>query len=122
MRYCYDEETVTNPSIYYQVIPMLRTSEMYLIVMETSSDLTEVNSLYREYMIEHDVANMPEFASLADAHAWILNEYRREFYGEGQMFFTYKRMGATSIKWLKTPADENTYIIPLPETEYDPGI
>ena len=122
MRYCYDEETVTNPSIYYQIIPMLRTSEMYLIVMETSSDLTEVNSLYREYMIEHDVANMPEFASLADAHAWILNEYRREFYGEGQMFFTYKRMGATSIKWLKTPADENTYIIPLPETEYDPGI
>ena len=122
MRYCYDEEKVTNPSVYYQIVPMLRTSEMYLIVMETSTDLAEINQLYRDYMIAHDVANMTEFSSLADVRTWIVNEYRREFYGEGQMFFTYKRLGETTIKWLKTPADENTYIIPLPETEYDPGI
>ena len=121
MRYCYDEEKVTNPALYYQIVPMLRVSEMYLIAMETSSDLTEVNRLYREYMVAHDVASMPEFSSLSDVHTWIENEYRREFYGEGQMFFTYKRLGEKSIKWMSEPAGENTYVIPLPETEYDPA-
>jgi len=36
------------------------------------------------------------------------------------MFFTYKRLGETAIKWLSTPATEATYVLPLPETEYDP--
>ena len=51
----------------------------------------------------------------------LIKEYNREFYGEGQMFYTYKRMGETNILWSKTAADESTYVIPLPETEYDPS-
>jgi hypothetical protein len=93
---------------------------MYLIVMETSNDLAEVNSLYNDYMVEHNVGTSQPFTSLADVRKWIENEYRREFYGEGQMFFTYKRLGETSIKWLDTLATEATYVLPLPETEYDP--
>ena len=38
------------------------------------------------------------------------------------MFYTYKRLGEKNIKWLNTPANETTYIIPLPETEYDPAL
>ena len=37
------------------------------------------------------------------------------------MFYTYKRLGEKNILWNKTEANENTYIIPLPETEYDPS-
>ena len=51
----------------------------------------------------------------------MLNEYRREFYGEGQMFYTYKRTGATTMLWGNGNADENVYIVPLPETEYNPN-
>lgn len=119
-RYCFDDKVV-NPNLYYQIIPMLRTSEMYLIVMETSTDLTEVNQLYVEYMKSHNVARPRMFTSLSDVATWIENEYRREFYGEGQMFYTYKRLGEKNILWNKTEANENTYIIPLPETEYDPS-
>lgn len=119
-RYCYDDK-VANPNLYYQIIPMLRTSEMYLIVMETSTDLAEINALYVDYMKSHNVARPKLFTSLDEVAAWIENEYRREFYGEGQMFYTYKRLGEKSIMWLNTPADENTYILPLPETEYDPS-
>ena len=122
LRYSYDEEKATNPQLYYQIVPMLRTSEMYLIAMETSSDLSEVNRLYTDYMLSHNVATSQPFESLQDVRTWIENEYRREFYGEGQMFYTYKRLGEKNIKWLKTPADETTYIIPLPETEYDPAL
>jgi len=119
-RYCYDDD-VPNPNLYYQLIPMLRTSEMYLIAMETSTDLTEINQLYTEYMDSHNVALPTPFSSLEEVSTWIENEYRREFYGEGQMFYTYKRLSETNILWAKTQADENTYIIPLPETEYDPA-
>ena len=122
LRYSNDEEKATNPQLYYQIVPMLRTSEMYLIAMETSSDLSEVNRLYTDYMLSHNVATSQPFESLQDVRTWIENEYRREFYGEGQMFYTYKRLGEKNIKWLKTPADETTYIIPLPETEYDPAL
>lgn len=119
-RYSYDDD-VSNPNLYYQLIPMLRTSEMYLIAMETSTDLAEINQLYTEYMDSHNVALATPFNSLEEVATWIENEYRREFYAEGQMFYTYKRLGETNIKWAKTPANENTYIIPLPETEYDPA-
>lgn len=119
LRYCYDEDASNKP-LYYQVIPMLRTSEMYLIIMETSDDLEEINSLYTDYMVEHNVANIEPFTTLDAVRTWIENEYRREFYGEGQMFYTYKRLGETSIKWLAAPATEAVYVLPLPETEYDP--
>lgn len=121
LRYSYDDE-VSTPALYYQIIPMLRTSEMYLIIMETSDDLAEINTLYNDYMVAHNVAAMPEFTSLTDVRKWIEDEYRREFYAEGQMFYTYKRLGETSIKWLSTPATEATYVLPLPETEYDPAL
>ena len=119
-RYCYDDD-VPNPNLYYQIIPMLRTSEMYLIAMETSTDLSEVNQLFTTYMMSHNVALATPFSSLDEVKTWIEKEYRREFYAEGQMFYTYKRLGETNILWAKTEANENTYIIPLPETEYDPS-
>ena len=120
-RYSYDADKVQNEELYYQIIPMLRSSEIYLIAMETSTDLAEINQLYITYMDSHNIARPMPFTSLEDVSTWIENEYRREFYAEGQMFYTYKRLGETNILWSKTPANENTYIIPLPETEYDPA-
>lgn len=116
-RYSFDDNAAKK-SLYYQVIPMLRASETYLIAMETATDLAEANSLYKTYMLAHNVVTTSDFTSLDDMKAWIEDEYRREFYGEGQMFYTYKRLGETDIKWMSTPATELTYIIPLPETEY----
>lgn len=64
----------------------------------------------------------------------IVKEYRIEFFGEGQMFFTYKRMGTEHMLWteksdvegpgggLPALATEAAYIIPLPLTEYDPNL
>ena len=48
----------------------------------------------------------------------IMREYRREFFGEGQMFYTYKRLGEKNMLW-KTDREvgEQDYIVPLPSTE-----
>lgn len=107
--------------LYHQLMPMLRMSEVCLIALETSASLTDANALYKQYMAAHNVGNVTGFASLEDMRAWVLDEYRREFYTEGQMFYTYKRTGTEQMLWQKEPADENVYVLPLPETEFNPN-
>jgi hypothetical protein len=101
---------------------MLRLSEMYLIAIETSTSLDEVQSLYKTYMTSCEYTLYTPFASLEDAKKEMVNEYRREFYGEGQMFFTYKRLASKSMLWNSDAITESNYILPLPSTEYDPSI
>lgn len=69
-----------NQMLYYQIIPLLRMSEVYLIAMETSSDLDEINKWYHDYMLAHSVVlNEVGFSSLSEVPGKMLNEYRREF-------------------------------------------
>ena len=123
LKYYYDvnDENNLSPTTTVQIIPMLRMSEVYLIAMETSEDLSEVNGWYQAYMQAHNVTTMPNFVSLEAARAWVIDEYRREFFAEGQMFYTYKRIGATTMLWRDEPVDESDYVLPLPETEYNPN-
>lgn len=123
LKYWWDDEKAQNKSLNYQIIPMLRMSEVYLIAMETAP-LAEVNSLFKTYMEEHGVSPIlvKDFASIEEIQAYLPNEYRREFYAEGVMFYTYKRLGAASIKWYADPVNEDTYVLPLPETEYNPNL
>lgn len=90
----YFADDAENQMLYYQIIPLLRMSEVYLIAMETSSDLDEINEWYHDYMLAHSVVlNEAGFSALSEVSGEMVNEYRREFYGEGQMFYTYKEPG-----------------------------
>lgn len=105
-----------------QVIPMIRLSEIYLIAIETSNDLSEVNSLYQTYMRSHEVLLTEDaFSTLEAAREEVVNEYRREFFGEGLMFYVYKRKGATTQMFNSNTVTEDNYIVPLPTSEYDPS-
>lgn len=115
----YWNPNVSNQMLCFQLIPMLRMSEMCLIAMETTTDLGEANSLYRDYMLAHGEASATPFASLEERDAFILNEYRREFFAEGQMFYTYKRLNASTMMWREEPVAESEYVLPLPTTEYN---
>lgn len=99
-----------------QVIPLIRLSEMYLIAIETAPSLTDANALYDEYMRARNVSGTPltEMTLMEE----IIREYRREFFAEGQMFYTYKRLGVAKLLW-KTDREvgENDYVAPLPTTE-----
>lgn len=102
----------------YQIMPLIRLSEMYLIAMESTSDLAEANALYKIYMESHNVNITTDFASLSAVDTEVLNEYRREFYGEGEIFYTYKRHATPTILF-GSAMGENEYIIPLPDAEFD---
>jgi hypothetical protein len=97
-------------------IPLIRLSEVYLIAMESSDDLSEVNALFYDYMVARN--EQPDaFASLSSAKDEILNEYRREFMAEGQMFFAYKRLNTSKMLWNVNSIKEANYIVPVPRSE-----
>lgn len=37
------------------------------------------------------------------------------------MFYTYKRTNTTDVQWIDAEMQEDYYILPLPETEYNPN-
>jgi hypothetical protein len=122
----YDQRDATNMSpmnllLYKQVMPVLRLSEMYLIAMETSNNLDEINSLYTPYQRARDIAPTT-LNNEQEVTAMIEKEYRREFFGEGQMFSFYKRRNAANMVWSDRAISEDNYIIPLPTTEFDPNL
>ena len=103
-----------------QVMPILRLSEMYLIAMETSSDIAQINAWYNTYRAARNIREdqAPDFTTKQEVMEMIEREYRREFIGEGQMFFYYKRNNATTMAWAEEPIREANYRIPLPNTEF----
>ena len=121
-KYWYNESDAASSYLMtkYQIIPMIRLSEMYLIAMETSNSLDEVHSLYATYMKDREYTLYTPFDSLDDARKEMVNEYQREFIGEGQMFYVYKRLDAEKMKWNDKEMTDDDYILPLPSSEYNP--
>lgn len=113
-----DEKKVKEAMTYGQQIPILRMAEVYLIAAETAPTLTEKNE--KLDVLRKDRGLQPKnFATSEELKSEILKEYRREFYAEGQMFFTYKRIGATEMQWKENRKIQlSEYQIPIPETEF----
>ena len=103
----------------YQVIPLLRLAEMYLIAMETAPSESEANRLYKDFMLSRQML-VSQDLSLEELRQEIEKQYRRELFGEGQMFFYYKRHSASTMLWGRnSDLTEDNYIVPLPETELE---
>lgn len=125
-KYYYNTSDYSDASSYHtlltkiQIMPMLRMSELYLIAIESTDDLAEANSLYKTYMASHNVNITDNFTSLQAVKDELEYEYTREFYGEGQAFYAYKRMG---VQWMLLGGgmSEADYELPLPNTEFDPN-
>lgn len=104
------------------VIPMIRLSEIYLIAIECTQNLAEANTLWVEYQRSKDIglaSGTLVFDDLSKVIPVVQDEYFKEFIGEGQMFYVYKRMGATAMKWTEGTIEEKNYIMPLPSTEFE---
>lgn len=94
-----------------QIISLIRLSEIYLIAMEAGS-IAKCNELAETYF---QARSLP-MKQLTDheREAELLKEYRKDFYAEGQIFFTYKRFASTSMLWAPSAISLESYIIPMP--------
>lgn len=113
-----DEEDNQNVMIYGQQIPIFRMSEMYLIAAECAPSLSEGNNWLDEFRKNRELPSI-NCTTQEQLENEILKEYMKEFYAEGHMFFTYKRLGASQMIWNEgRQIDIDEYQAPLPDTEY----
>ncbi|MCB6974846.1 MULTISPECIES: RagB/SusD family nutrient uptake outer membrane protein [Butyricimonas] len=97
------------------MIPLIRLAEMYLILIENSI-LTDAQGYFE---IFRQARGMDFTISIGDEtkrENQVEKEYRKDFWGEGQMFYYYKRWNKTSWSLPQSvtiPA--NGFVIPKPQ-------
>ena len=82
-------EDVSSTEVWTKLIPLIRMTEMYYIIAETATDETEALDALNTVLFNRGVKELEDKTQLA---GMLRDEYRREFFGEGQLFFYYKRL------------------------------
>lgn len=112
-------ETESTDNYYANKMVMLKLAEMYYILAECQyymeeSSLSALNAV-REARGVTALNREP-----ADFLSTLVTEFRKEFIGEGQLFYLYKRLNLENIENTDLNlVDLKAYIFPLPQAEYD---
>ena len=77
-------------------VPMLRLSEMYYIAAESTDDIDYASDLLNSVRRARALEPIT-YADFNAVESYLTREYRREFYGEGQLFFRYKWLDSDNI-------------------------
>ena len=108
---------------FYPKQVLLSLSEMYLIVAEAQMRLNEsdaletLNTLRRTRILNASLSDKGEISQSV-----LISEMRREFLGEGQLFFQYKRLNSPILNVLNdVPASNDVFVLPIPENEKEYG-
>lgn len=111
-------------SLKNQLIPMIRISEVFYIAAESEEDPQEgikhLNKVRNSRGITESAADYYFFDDR------LTTEYMREFWGEGQLFYFYKRRKQEYVQssldeWSEVRITEGNYVLPIPdgETKYN---
>lgn len=116
----YEQTEVLQAHTY--LLPMIRVSEMFFIVAETTDDMDEARDILNR--VRKNRGQIPfEENEQIDAKSVVADEYVREFFGEGQLFYYYKRMNAPTIPSANGGAaiemSAAEYCLPVPRSEMD---
>ncbi len=102
-------------------IPMFRLSLMYHVAIEAMFDTDPQGAvaLFSTLRTKRGCKTpLPTLTDKNDLLTWLVNDARREFMGEGQLFFMYKRLNRDVIdekRGNKTLGDK--FVIPVPDRE-----
>ncbi len=99
----------------YKSFPVIRLSEMYLIVIESASSLSEAQEYYDTFANSRYDKNFTLTESnIQDA---VINQYTREFWAEGQIFYAYKRLNLDELPLSGQNMTSDKYRVTLPTGE-----
>ena len=120
--YTLEGNATTDWSSRTQGITLLHVSEMYLIAAEAllEGNYTKALEYFNAETASRGLAPLKSDVKLTKD--MIYNEYHKEMFGEGQMWYNMKRLGKDIISNLDTktiPASEDVYVIPIPQDEYN---
>lgn len=104
-----------------RMIPMIRISEMYYIAAECNYSSDPVKA--KQYLADVRKARGVKISVLPDAgtqtefNKLVLSEIRRELYGEGQLFFFYKRLNLNveTMEGKSLPLTKE-FVLPIPDS------
>jgi hypothetical protein len=102
-----------------KLIPMIRMSEMYYIVAEHEFQTYKQKAWYHLSYVRmaRGLGWSEEANTQEDFNKQILNDMRRELYGEGQLFFFYKRLNMKVLKkGLNVVTLGEKFVLPIPES------
>jgi len=113
--------------LYRNTIPMLKLSEMYYIAAECEPNQTTAIGYLNTVRLNRNLGTPVSAQQLTSE---LTKEYQKEFFGEGQLFYYYKRNNFTAIP-SGTSATANytmgtastlriKYVVPIPSPESEP--
>lgn len=106
------------------VAPALRLSEMYYIAAEASYDIDPVKAVsYVDTVRAARGVDPLLVSSSTDFITALIKEARKEFIGEGQIFYMYKRlnMGIVGPTGIVNAPTNKVFVLPLPINEIEFG-
>ena len=123
----YDEDQIV-PTGRIPGPNLIRIPEMYYILAEYAYSSADTGHAL-EYLNTVVTARGLRPLSLEDIDTEakfrrkLVGEYIKEYWGEGQIFFTYKRfnMDMDGVNSKHFTASDEVYVLPLPESEYENG-
>ena len=117
--YYYSKKYTTQVGNSYgeDLIPMIRLSEMYYIISEAlyteGQTQSGINKLDEVRMARGIRGGKLQIESLEEMQKAILRDARRDFIGEGQLFYYYKKYDMTPNDWGYTIGR----VLPLPDNQ-----
>lgn len=120
----FEKFNADSTNVYPQKIPMIKLSEMYLIVAECEYQSNPTEALqYINTLRDHRIRNNKGWQSITQQY--IIDEMRREYVGEGQLWYVYKRNNLTVPRNGGTAGDilpsDNVFDFPYPDSEIENG-
>ncbi|MBO9202968.1 MULTISPECIES: RagB/SusD family nutrient uptake outer membrane protein [Niastella] len=109
---------------HYLVMPALRLSEMYYIAAECTYETnpTKGVELLQAVRAARGITKALTVASQEEMFQELVKEARKEFFGEGQIFYMYKRLNRSIVNFAggNVPPSDKVFVWPLPvnETEF----
>lgn len=100
-----------------QYVPVIRLSEMYYILAEAAASPSEGIAYLNIIRQNRSLAPLATTGTQTFLNAEVLKEYQKEFFAEGQLFFYYKRIKATTMPPTTTVLTPAMFVLPLPDAE-----
>ncbi|MDE5612127.1 MAG: RagB/SusD family nutrient uptake outer membrane protein, partial [Odoribacter sp.] len=103
--------------------PLIRMTEAYYIAAEClkNTDPARAVELLETVRGNRQIEESLGTLSADEIQTEVYKEYRKEFIGESQLFYYYKRLNASQIEGTNARPDKSLYVLPVPSNDVEFG-